>query len=140
MLTAAIKGMFLIGVLSWYSASIFAMINNYFRNEVKEYLKQNPINPLPKSERAFDAHRNMETPLNKIELKMPSAVFETETSAITIDSENEMNASISGRSAIETSSNEAKKHCSTDDNVRFAFFLEDSHQCAANADSISENS
>lgn len=45
MLIPAVKGIFLIGILSWYSAAIFGMINNYFRSEFKEYIKKNPIEP-----------------------------------------------------------------------------------------------
>lgn len=43
MLAVALKGVFLIGVISWYSVAIMSMINDYFRTEFKEYLKKNPI-------------------------------------------------------------------------------------------------
>lgn len=43
MLAVALKGVFLIGLLSWYSVAIMSMINDYFRTEFKEYLKSNPI-------------------------------------------------------------------------------------------------
>lgn len=43
MLISIFKGVFLIGVLSWYSIAIFSMINDYFRSEFNEYLKKNPI-------------------------------------------------------------------------------------------------
>lgn len=43
MLAVALKGVFLIGVISWYSVAIMSMINDYFRAEFREYLKKNPI-------------------------------------------------------------------------------------------------
>lgn len=43
MLAVALKGVFLIGLISWYSVAIMSMINDYFRTEFKEYLKSNPI-------------------------------------------------------------------------------------------------
>lgn len=43
MLAVALKGVFLIGLLSWYSVAIMSMINDYFRTEFKQYLKNNPI-------------------------------------------------------------------------------------------------
>lgn len=52
MLIPAVKGIFLIGVLSWYSAALFAMINNYFRNEFQDYLKKNPIDTIPINDRS----------------------------------------------------------------------------------------
>lgn len=43
MLVVALKGFFLIAVISCYSVAIMSMINDYFRTEFKEYLKKNPI-------------------------------------------------------------------------------------------------
>lgn len=43
MLAVALKGVFLIGVISWYSMAIMSMINDYFRAEFNDYLKKNPI-------------------------------------------------------------------------------------------------
>lgn len=43
MLIVAMKGVFVVGVISWYSVAIMSMINDYFRTEFKEYMKKNPI-------------------------------------------------------------------------------------------------
>lgn len=43
MLVVALRGLFLIGVMSWYSAAIMSMINDYFRAEFTEYLQKDPI-------------------------------------------------------------------------------------------------
>lgn len=48
MIAIALKAFFLIGALSWYSAAIFSMINDYFRNEFNDYMKKIP-NHLDKS-------------------------------------------------------------------------------------------
>lgn len=71
MLVAAIKGLFLIGVLSWYSAAIFAMINNYFRNEFKEYMQKNPIVPV---------EVNVAKNFKSIEIEIASSVIESSSS------------------------------------------------------------
>lgn len=43
MLVVALRALFLIGVMSWYSAAIMSMINDYFRAEFTEYLQKDPI-------------------------------------------------------------------------------------------------
>lgn len=42
MIIIALKAVFLIGIMSWYSTTILSMINDYFRNEFNNYLKENP--------------------------------------------------------------------------------------------------
>lgn len=39
MIVFALKTIFLIGIMSWYSATIFSMINDYFRREFNEHIK-----------------------------------------------------------------------------------------------------
>lgn len=39
MIVFVVKTIFLIGILSWYSATIFSMINDYFRREFNEHIK-----------------------------------------------------------------------------------------------------
>lgn len=38
MIGLALRGFFLIGIISWYSAGMFKLINDYFRSEYKSYL------------------------------------------------------------------------------------------------------
>lgn len=40
MIVVAIRSFFFVGVIFWYSASIWNVINDYFRNEFKSYLDQ----------------------------------------------------------------------------------------------------
>lgn len=42
MIVIALKSVFLIGIMSWYSAAIFTMINEYFLKEFNDYMKTNP--------------------------------------------------------------------------------------------------
>ena len=38
MIGLALRGFFLIGIISWYSSGVFKLINDYFRSEYKNYL------------------------------------------------------------------------------------------------------
>lgn len=42
MIVVALKFFFLAAFLSWYSAAIFSLINEYFRNSFMEYIKETP--------------------------------------------------------------------------------------------------
>lgn len=42
MIVVAFKFFFLAAFLSWYSAAIFSLINEYFRNSFMEYIKETP--------------------------------------------------------------------------------------------------
>lgn len=43
MIVVALKTVFLIGILSVYSAAIFHMINDYFRKGFNDYMKTSPL-------------------------------------------------------------------------------------------------
>lgn len=49
MIVVALKTIFLIGIMSWYSAAIFSMINDYFRKEFNEYIKIDSVDTTYKS-------------------------------------------------------------------------------------------
>lgn len=125
MLLAAGKGIFLIGVLSWYSAAIFGMINNYFLNEFKEYLKKNPVDPVRSPAKDFQQSQ-IETAAGAIEPAPPSAADQRDAPP---------NSKIKVKSAFgecnETVNSELNgpSVCYAADNARYSALMKSLHQC-----------
>lgn len=127
MLLAAGKGIFLIGVLSWYSAAIFGMINNYFLNEFKEYLKKNPIDPVQSPAKSLPQSRT-EIAKGAIEPAPPAAADQRDAPS---------NSKIKVKSAFgecnETVNSELNglNVCCAADNARYSALMKSLHQCDA---------
>lgn len=58
MIVFAFKTIFLIGIMSWYSATIFSMINDYFRREFNEYVKIDSPPSRPPPSPTPDTHKS----------------------------------------------------------------------------------
>lgn len=79
MIVFALKAIFLIGVMSWYSAAIFSMINNYFRQEFNEYIKINPpdaykSNTIPHTDVPIPSNNKREMPPHTSQYSTAAAV------------------------------------------------------------------
>lgn len=70
MIIIALKTVFLVGIMSWYSMAILSMINEYFRSEFHNYLKENPADAY----KSNTIQHSVQNPAKNIEISQFSSL------------------------------------------------------------------
>lgn len=70
MIIIALKSVFLVGIMSWYSMAVLTMINDYFRSEFHNYLKENPADAY----KSNTIQHTVQIPSKNIEISQVSSV------------------------------------------------------------------
>ncbi|KOC59544.1 hypothetical protein WH47_09066 [Habropoda laboriosa] len=101
MLALLVRGVFLIGILTWYSTSVWKMIDGYFRDQVRSYLEEEyRKNPRMKSDVHGDSVDNVDpvlaTPRPEATVAPREIPQVTETEARTVEAADNDTTSVVG--------------------------------------------